>query len=143
MNHERIIENISLLLDGELSDKEETEARAHLEDCVECRSLYEAAAGAGRLLRGEPEPAPSTSFVEETMRRVREAEEEDPLPTRVWVPAFAAGLAAIVLLLQPAPPPASAFDGPFLAASALEAPPETPVTAPTLDELGGISLEDL
>ncbi len=143
MNHELIIENISLILDGELSDKETVEARAHLEDCVDCRSLYEAAVGAGRLLRGEPKPVPSASFIEETMRRVRETEGEDPLPTRVWVPIFAAGLAAILLLLQPAPPPASAFDGVFSTAGALGEPPEASNIAPTLDELIGISLEDL
>ena len=68
-------ELISALCDGELSDAEETELRAHMSGCDECRALFEAMTALGSALDFEDtddesfEPLPD-GFTSGVMRRV-------------------------------------------------------------------------
>lgn len=57
MEHEKCIELISCLLDGELSESEETEVRKHIAVCDECKSVYDAfAALSGSVSQLEEPP---------------------------------------------------------------------------------------
>ncbi len=53
---ERYEELISALLDGQLSEKEEAEVRAHMAECTQCRAMYEAFAAVGAALAAEDVP---------------------------------------------------------------------------------------
>ncbi len=101
---ERYEQMIWALLDGDLAPEREAELRAHLEQCPDCRGLYEAAAAAAQVLR-EDLAEPPAALAEGVMARVAayEAERGEPRPVqpvkrlRRWLPVAAAACLAVVI----------------------------------------------
>jgi len=57
---EKYIEMMSAMVDGELSEKDEAELRSHLEDCADCRRVYNAFTGISGALSEELAAPPET-----------------------------------------------------------------------------------
>ena len=68
---ERFAQQLSALLDGELSGEEEAELRAHMEVCPDCRAMYEAFAAVGAAIREQDVP---DTLHDGIMTKVRTAE---------------------------------------------------------------------
>lgn len=86
MEHEKCIELISCLLDGELSESEEAEVREHIAACDECKSVYDAfAALSGSVSQLEEPPE---GLHEDIMAAV--SRERRKKPRVVWLRALSA-----------------------------------------------------
>lgn len=95
MEHEKCIELISLLIDGELTDAESTGVREHIASCPECRRVYEAFSTVSQSLR-EPEDVPE-GLHEDIMSGIRRSQEKHPRALRIRWLAAAACLALVLL----------------------------------------------
>ncbi len=94
MEHEKCIELISLLIDGELTDAESTGVREHVASCPECRRVYEAFSTMSQSLR-EPEDVPE-GLHEDIMSGIRRSQEKHPRALRIRWLAAAACLALVL-----------------------------------------------
>ncbi len=94
---ERFEEQLSALLDGELSAEEEAEARAHLAECPQCAAMYEAFAAVGTALDGEDVP---DTLHDGIMAKVRAAEKAGRTQhTVVSLRSILAAAACLVVLV--------------------------------------------
>ena len=72
-------EDLSALLDGELSPEREAEVRAHASDCERCRAQLEAFGSVDRALQGAPVPPLSGDLRARLQQRI-DADDADPAP---------------------------------------------------------------
>ncbi len=95
---EKIQEKLSEMLDGELSESDETEVRAHIAHCPDCAALY-AAFSALSEAAAEPEDVPDTLHGA-VMDRVRRAEKAVKFQKSFhrWRPIALAAACLIVLV---------------------------------------------
>ena len=95
MEHEKCIELISCLLDGELSEREEAEVRGHIAACPECRSVYDAFAALSDSVSQLEEPP--EGLHEDIMSAV--SRERRKKPRVIWLRTLSAAacLALVVL----------------------------------------------
>jgi anti-sigma factor RsiW len=99
-------EQLSALLDGDLSARQATKVRAHLSGCAACQRAYDELTALRAALRAEPsseiEAEPRDRFAElmATVPRPRE-------PSRrwrwVWAPSFALACAVVALYVHHRP----------------------------------------
>ena len=83
MNCEQMLELLSARLDGELNQAEEQAVQAHLEQCPECRALWEQLSALQFSLEDlEILPAPE-EFAQGVMARVRQ-ESRRPKVVPLW-----------------------------------------------------------
>ena len=75
MNHQDLQEKIFALYDGELSDPDSREVRAHLEVCPECREGYTRWEVLASVFFKAPQIHPSEPFVRKVMARIEALEE--------------------------------------------------------------------
>lgn len=95
MEHEKCIELISCLLDGELSEREEAEVREHIAACPECKSVYDAfAALSGSVSQLEEPPEWLHEDIMSAVSRERRKK-----PRVIWLRTLSAAacLALVVL----------------------------------------------
>ena len=86
MEHEKCIELISLLIDGELSDAESAGVREHIASCPECRRVYEAfSAVADSLCELEDVPE---GLHEDIMSGIKRSEKKRP--RLIWLKSLSA-----------------------------------------------------
>lgn len=134
-DHELWEERLSALLDGELSETEEAETRAHLASCPDCRALYAAFTALSDGLTPEEAPADLHARIngaldlrEKVLKRQRRLRRLRPLY------GIAAGLAVIVgsvLALRGGVAGRSTNASPPMTASyGAESQAETPAEAP-------------
>ena len=94
---ERFGAMISALLDGELSEAEEAEVRAHMAECAECRAMYEAFAAVGEAFKTHDVP---DTLHDGIMAKVHEAEKARKTHgTIVRFRSFFAAAACLVVLV--------------------------------------------
>ena len=94
---ERFEERISALLDGELSAEEEAELRAHLEQCPDCRAMYEAFAAVGEAVRAQEVPATLHAGIMSKVRDAQKAHHTQGVLIRLR-PILAAAACLVVLV---------------------------------------------
>ena len=94
---ERFEERISALLDGELSAEEEAELRAHLEQCPDCRAMYEAFAAVGEAVRAQEVPATLHAGIMSKIRDAQKAHHTQGVLIRLR-PILAAAACLVVLV---------------------------------------------
>lgn len=94
---ERFEERISALLDGELSAEEEAELRAHLEQCPDCRAIYEAFAAVGEAVRAQEVPATLHAGIMSKVRDAQKAHHTQGVLIRLR-PILAAAACLVVLV---------------------------------------------
>ena len=94
---ERFEEQLSALLDGELSGEEEAEARAHMAACPDCRAMYEAFAAVGDAIGGQDVPDTLHDGIMEKVRAAEKAGRTQHTIVRLR-PILAAAACLVVLV---------------------------------------------
>lgn len=94
MEHEKCIELISSLIDGELSDAESTGVREHIASCPECRRVYEAFSAVSDSLC-ESEDVPD-GLHEDIISGIKRSEKKRP--RLIWLKSLSAA-ACLALVL--------------------------------------------
>ena len=94
---ERYEEMISALSDGELSAKEEAELRAHMEQCPDCRAMYEAFAAVGEAIGAQEVPATLHSGIMDKVHTAEKASRTQHTIIRLR-PILAAAACLVVLV---------------------------------------------
>ena len=99
-------EQMSLMLDGRLAAHERAELKAHLAICMECQSRWAAFQQVDQVLSNAATFAPAPGFVNRFASRLAQQQVELARRARrertiAWIGVFAAGMAALALLLVP------------------------------------------
>ena len=94
---ERFEEQLSALLDGELTAEEEAEARAHMAACPDCRAMYEAFAAVGDAIGGQDVPDTLHDGIMEKVRAAEKAGRTQHTIVRLR-PVLAAAACLVVLV---------------------------------------------
>ena len=112
MNHTEFREKIFALYDGSLQPEECRQAQKHLQECPECRTLYDRWQATAKVLFPKVQVEGSEFFVSRVMDRIRALDSPRPrilprstLGLRWLVPALAAAM--LLLFMSPARQPVS------------------------------------
>lgn len=90
---------IGAKIDKELTPEQDAQLQAHLNECAECRAVYEAMAGIERGLAELEEPAPE-GLKQGVMYRIGQETGKNKKPKKRWIgPGTGFGLVAAVLVL--------------------------------------------
>ena len=143
-DHAQMKEKLFALYDGELEGPAKVEAEGHLNECAQCRTLFEGWSKTAKMLFPEPEPLESEFFVRRVMERVNALDALRPVSRKHYlrwlVPAL--GLATLFLVLrQPVQEPLSVE---MLLLSDVSGPASWVFSnaKPTADEILGFAMED-
>ena len=103
-DHAQIKEKLFALYDGELEGSAKVEAEGHLNECAQCRTLFEGWRKAAKMLFPEAKPLESEFFVRRVMEGIeaQNAPASPPIRRRYYlrwlVPALT--VAALFLMIQ-------------------------------------------
>ena len=100
-DHAQIKEKLFALYDGELKGPAKVEAETHLNECAECRTLFEGWSKTAKTLFPEPQPLESEFFVRRVMEGIeaQNTPASPPIRRRYYLRWLVPALTAATLFL--------------------------------------------